>query len=153
MRNVARTTLALGALSLFAFGCEAPPAPASLKEWTPADHHSTDDDKLPTNGAGEGRQGAGPAARRSPSGDVAQLVDITWRQQCSQCHGSGGKGDGQMGPMVRAPDLTRADWQKSVTDAELVATIKSGKNRMPKFDLPEAVLQGLVMRIRALREP
>jgi len=140
-------------LALCAWACEAPPSPASLKEWTPTDHHSSDDDKLggQPNGASQG--GQAPAARRNPSGDVAQLVDITWRQQCTQCHGSGGKGDGQMGPMVRAPDLTRADWQKGVTDAELAATIKNGRNRMPKFDLPEAVLQGLVKRIRALQEP
>lgn len=142
--------VAAAALTLLALGCEAPPSPASLKEWTPADHHSNDDDKLPPNG---GQGAAAPAGRRSPSGDVAQLVDITWRQQCSQCHGSGGRGDGPTGPMVRAPDLTRAEWQKSVTDAELAATIKNGKNRMPKFDLPEAVLQGLVKRIRTLREP
>jgi mono/diheme cytochrome c family protein len=144
------------ALALVALACEAPPSPASLSEWTPADHHSTDDDKLAAqpNAADRAGQGAvAPAGRRNPSGDVAQLVDITWRQQCTQCHGSGGKGDGQMGPMVRAPDLTRADWQKGVTDAELAATIKNGKNRMPKFDLPEAVLQGLVKRIRALQEP
>jgi hypothetical protein len=144
---------ALAAFAAFAaLACEAPPSAASLKEWTPADHHSSDDDKL-TAQPNAARAAQGPAARRSPSSDVAQLVDITWRQQCTQCHGSGGKGDGQMGPMVRAPDLTRADWQKTVTDAELAATIKNGKNRMPKFDLPEAVLQGLIKRIRALQGP
>jgi len=154
LSRVARVGVAT--LALCAWACEAPPSPASLKEWTPTDHHSSDDDKLggQPNSGGQGAQGGqAPAARRNPSGDVAQLVDITWRQQCAQCHGGGGKGDGQMGPMVRAPDLTRADWQKGVTDAELATTIRNGRNRMPKFDLPEAVLQGLVKRIRALQEP
>jgi mono/diheme cytochrome c family protein len=126
-------------------GCESPPSASSLQQWTPADHHSTDDDKL----AAVGAQRQAPLAN---SGDgVAQLVDITWRQQCTNCHGPAGRGDGQMGPMLHAPDLTRVEWQSVVTDAELSATIKNGKNRMPKFDLPDVVLQGLVGRIRSLR--
>jgi hypothetical protein len=128
-------------------GCDQPPAAASLKEWSAVDHHSNDDGKvgqLPSGG-----QGAGAAPK---GGDVTQLVDIAWRQQCSSCHGPAGRGDGQMGPMVQAPDLTRADWQSKVTDAEMASTIKNGKNRMPKFDLPDPVLRGLVARVRSLRE-
>jgi cytochrome c oxidase cbb3-type subunit 3 len=130
-------------MCMFSFvGCERPPAPESLKEWTPSDHHSQDDDKAATG------QVSGSAPKGS--GD-AQLVDIAWRQQCSSCHGPMGKGDGQMGPMVQAPDLSRGDWQAKVSDAEMAATIKNGKNRMPKFDLPDTVLRGLVARIRTLR--
>lgn len=123
--------------------CERPPAPESLKEWTPTDHRSQDDDKMAT---------ASQASSSAPrgSGD-AQLVDIAWRQQCASCHGPTGRGDGQMGPMVQAPDLSRNDWQAKVTDAEMAATIKNGRNRMPKFDLPEPVVGGLVARIRTLR--
>jgi len=126
-------------------GCERPPAPESLKEWTPSDHHSQDDDKLAT-----GSQAPGSAVAAKGSGD-AQLVDIAWRQQCTSCHGPMGKGDGQMGPMVQAPDLSRSDWQAKISDAEMVATIKNGRNRMPKFDLPDPVVHGLVARIRMLR--
>ena len=134
-------------------GCEGPPSAASLREWTPTDHHSTDDDKLAAQGTQGAQERGGGTTRRGAAGDVAQLVDLTWKQQCTNCHGAGGKGDGQMGPMLKAPDLTRADWQKTVTDADLTATIKNGKNRMPKFDLPDPVLAGLVARIRSLREP
>jgi mono/diheme cytochrome c family protein len=84
---------------------------------------------------------------------VAELVDLAWRQQCTTCHGASGKGDGQMGPMVRAPDLTNGDWQATVSDADMATIIKNGKNRMPKFDLPMPVIAGLVARVRALREP
>ena len=49
------------------------------------------------------------------------------------------------------PDLTRADWQDSVTDDQIRDTIKNGRNAMPKFDLPPAVMQGLVQRIRTNR--
>jgi mono/diheme cytochrome c family protein len=128
-------------LSPAPLSCDRPPSPDTLQEWTPADHHSKDEDKA----GGAARQGSG-----GPS-DVTQLVDITWRQQCSACHGSMGKGDGQMGPMVHAPDLTREDWQAKVTDAEIAISIKGGKGKMPKFDVPEPVVQGLVARVRAAR--
>lgn len=53
--------------------------------------------------------------------------------------------------MVRAPDLTRSDWQDRVTDQELTEIIRKGRNKMPPFDLPAQVLDGLVKRIRASR--
>lgn len=128
--------------------CERPPSADSLREWTPGDHHSADDDKL--QAGTQAAPGAGPGAQGAAGN--AQLVEIAWRQQCSTCHGPMGRGDGQMGPMVQAPDLTAADWQSKVTDEQIASTIKSGKNKMPKFDLPDQVLQGLVQRIRSLRE-
>lgn len=56
-----------------------------------------------------------------------------------------------MAPMVHPSDLTSATWQKGVTDDQILVTIKNGRNKMPRFDLPDAVLRGLVARIRALR--
>lgn len=53
--------------------------------------------------------------------------------------------------MVRAPDLSRPDWQQNVTDEEIAATIRNGKNKMPKFDLPDQVVTGLVQRVRAFQ--
>ncbi len=53
--------------------------------------------------------------------------------------------------MVNAPDITRDDLLSKVTDDEIAAQIRNGKNRMPKFDLPDQVVQGLVARIRANR--
>ena len=78
---------------------------------------------------------------------------MAWGRSCVACHGESGRGDGPQGAMVRAPDLTRADWQGRVTDADILQTIRSGRNNMPKFDLPPAVLDGLVKRIRAHRAP
>jgi mono/diheme cytochrome c family protein len=128
--------------------CDRPPSADSLQQWTQADHHSTDDDKAAARqGAMQGQVPMGTAPK---GGDVAQLVDITWRQQCTSCHGAMGRGDGQMGPMVQAPDLSRADWQSQTTDAEMAAIIKAGRNRMPRFDLPDPVIAGLVTRIRSL---
>lgn len=95
--------------------------------------------------------GAAGATGATGATDMAQLVDLTWRQQCSTCHGAMGHGDGQLGPMVRAPDLTREEWQSRVTDGEIAATIKTGKGKMPNFDVPQLVLEGLVARVRAVR--
>lgn len=131
--------------ALAAAGCQRPPSADSLPEWGPVDHHSNDDDKLASRGPAQPRQG-------QPAGsDVAQLVDLTWRQQCTNCHGVAGGGDGQLAPMVHPPDLTDVKWQSAVSDAEMLATIKNGKNRMPKFDLPAPVLEGLVARVRSFR--
>ena len=123
--------------------CDRPPSAGSAKEWTPADHHSQDDDKA------QAAQGA--PARSAKGDDAAQLVEIAWRQQCATCHGTSGKGDGPMGAMMQAPDLTRAAWQTKASDADIAAVIQAGRNKMPKFDLPDPVVRGLVARIRSLR--
>ena len=142
--------LAALALTVALSACDQPPAAESLKVWTKEDHHSTDDDRPPSPLTGAS---AAPNRTAEPSGNDPQLVDITWRQQCVGCHGALGRGDGPMGPMLHAPDLGRADWQAKVPDAEIAATIRNGRNRMPRFDLPEPVLRGLVARIRSLRAP
>jgi cytochrome c oxidase cbb3-type subunit 3 len=141
--------VAMAGLVFSATGCDQPPAAASLPEWTPADHHSSDDDKVAA-----GRQGQPTPAAARPGQDttqLAQLVDVTWRGQCSSCHGPGGRGDGQMGAMLHATDLTNSEWQTRTTDAEIEAVIRNGRNRMPRFDLPDAVARGLVAKIRSIR--
>jgi cytochrome c oxidase cbb3-type subunit 3 len=55
--------------------------------------------------------------------------------------------------MVRAPDLGRTEWQGRISDEDIRQTIRNGRNNMPKFDLPPAVLDGIVKRIRANRAP
>jgi mono/diheme cytochrome c family protein len=137
-------------LLLSPLACDRPPSASSLQEWSPADHHSVDDGR---QGAAQPAAGRAPAATGGQQDNVAELVDLAWRQQCTACHGASGKGDGQMGPMVRAPDLTNGAWQASVSDADMAAIIKNGKNRMPKFDLPGPVIAGLVAHVRGLRQP
>ncbi len=56
-----------------------------------------------------------------------------------------------MGPMLRAPDLTLAEWQDKTPDVEISAAITNGKGKMPKFGLPDPVVHALVARIRASR--
>jgi mono/diheme cytochrome c family protein len=110
-----------------------------IREWTPADHDQ------PTAAQGQ------VSARPGSEGPDPMLLDMAWRKNCATCHGSAGRGDGPQGAMARAPDLSRADWQEKVTDDEIAATIRNGKNKMPKFDLPDQVVSGLVQRVRAFR--
>jgi cytochrome c oxidase cbb3-type subunit 3 len=53
--------------------------------------------------------------------------------------------------MMRATNLTLAEWQSKVSDQEIADVIRNGKNRMPKFDFPPDVVAGLVARIRAAK--
>ena len=144
--NVVAAAIAVGAmlLDLLVFWSRRPPA--DLKEWSPADH-----DQPAAGQQGPQGQVAPPRQRPAPQQDTAGLVELAWSRNCAACHGEHGRGDGPQGPMLRAPDLTRADWQGRVSDEEIAQTIRSGRNNMPKFDLPPAVLEGVVKRIRQNR--
>jgi hypothetical protein len=139
-----RAFVSLVALALLA--CDQAPSADGLPEWKPGDHHSADD----TLGGQTGQTAQVPK-ERSAKGDVSGLVELAWQQQCTQCHGPFGRGDGQMGAMLHARDLSDPDWQSKVSDADIAAGIKNGKNKMPKYDLPDAVVQGLVARIRQMK--
>lgn len=119
-------------------GCDRAPSPAGLKEWTAADHDG--EKKAASNQGPKGDKNSAPA-----------LVEITWRKQCQSCHGAAGHGDGPQGPMFKASDLSREEWQAKVKDEEIAATIVTGKGRMPKFELPEDTVKDLVRRIRSFR--
>lgn len=138
MRRLFPAIAISAALALIA--CDRPPSADGLKEWTPVDHE------------GEKKQ-AGPkqGPRGGGGGTPVDMAELTWRQQCSACHGLAGHGDGPQGPMFKPPDLSNAEWQAKVEDAQIAATITNGKGRMPKFDLPEDVVRGLVARVRSLR--
>lgn len=135
-----RTALVVLCVALGA--CHRPPSSEGLREWTADDHdRGPDDNKTAPQGQGPKGDAGGPAV----------IIEATWRTQCAPCHGPVGKGDGPQGAMFKAPDLTREDLQASRKDEDLAAAIREGKGRMPKFDLPEPVVSGLVARIRASR--
>lgn len=119
-------------------GCERAPSPTG--EWTRADHDH----------AQQTGQQAPPTGSNKPS-TQQQLADAAWSQSCSSCHGPTGHGDGPNGPLVKAPDLTRPDWQAKVSDEEIATRIRAGKGLMPPQDLPDSTIRALVARIRALR--
>jgi mono/diheme cytochrome c family protein len=80
-----------------------------------------------------------------------RLGKTIFQGKCASCHGAEGHGDGPNGPLTKAPDLTRQEWQAKVSDADIAARILQGKGLMPKFELPAPVVTALVGRIRASR--
>jgi cytochrome c oxidase cbb3-type subunit 3 len=121
-------------------------APADLREWKPEDHDRTED--MQKGRAVPAKAQVSPSASANP---LVTLVEVTWRNQCAACHGAIGHGDGPQGQLVHAPNLTLPEWQAKVTDAQIAQVITTGKNRMPKFELPPDVVGGLVARIRAAK--
>lgn len=132
--------LALVLLVTCGLGTAACQGPSDVREWRPEDHDQPASQP----------QGQGPRPKAAAT-DGADLVEVAWGRNCAPCHGARGAGDGPQGPMMRAPDLTRADWQDKATDEEIAQVIRNGRNKMPKFDLPPAVVEGIVRRIRANR--
>ncbi len=122
------------------------PERGDVREWTAADHDPTGADPRKQRG-----QEQPPPTKEDTSVALAETI---WRKNCATCHGAFGRGDGPQGPMVGAQDLTRDEWLATVKDEQIIEIIKNGKNKMPQFpDLPDAVLQGLVKRIRAKGRP
>ncbi len=135
------------ALSVAALaGCDRPPSPTG--EWSPKDHDRVDENSRVQSGAQAPSKSKTPT---SPAEEARQLTEMTWQRQCAACHGAVGHGDGPNGPMVKATNLTADEWQAKVSDADIATSIRKGKGQMPKFDLPDSVVGGLVGRIRAMR--
>jgi len=121
-------------------GC-GPDRGSDIRPWAATDH----DDQEGPNAA---RQVPADSARAAGSGVDPSVVDLSWGQKCASCHGPRGQGDGPSAAMYAAPDLTRDELLARVTDAELAQTIRNGRGKMPAFDLPPSVVEGLVKRIR-----
>jgi cytochrome c6 len=92
-----------------------------------------------------------PAAGRAPV-DAAAL----FAQACAKCHAADGTGGLPMaanGP--RPADLTAAEWQRTRSDAEVVAAIRSGRGAMPPFQdvLTAEQIDALGKYVRTLQRP
>jgi cytochrome c oxidase cbb3-type subunit 3 len=133
---------AAGVLTLVACERDA----SGLTEWTPADH---DHQAEPPRRRRSLTQAAAPTPHAAPS-QKNQVIDVTWVKQCATCHGKKGRGDGPSSTMVKARDLTTPEWQASVNDEHLKKVIREGKDKMPAFNLPDSVIDGLVQHVRGL---
>jgi cytochrome c oxidase cbb3-type subunit 3 len=136
--------LALGAVLSTALGCERDAS--GLTEWTPADHdHQTE----PRQRHNMQTQAQRNNPRAAP-GKKDQVIDVTWMKQCATCHGRRGRGDGPSSTMVKARDLTNAEFQATLTDDQIATVIRHGKDKMPAFNLPDSIIAGLVQHVRGL---
>jgi mono/diheme cytochrome c family protein len=145
--------LAAGTLAVALSACQT--APTDLRPWRPSDHTNIGE----SSGAALPRPGGAKAANAAnqvsgePTTTTRGLEEVTiasWRANCALCHGTMGRGDGPQAAMYMPRDLTDPEWQRSVTDEQLLVSIQKGKNKMPGFALPEQVASNLVALVRLL---
>ena len=78
-------------------------------------------------GAVHAADGGTPPA---PAGDVdGKALWNDKRAKCATCHGADGKGDTKMGKQKGVKDMTTAEWQKAVTDQQIIDAILKGIDR------------------------
>jgi mono/diheme cytochrome c family protein len=71
---------------------------------------------------------------------------------CSNCHGFDGKGGARVGFAVPPRDLTDPSFHASITDEQILFTLRNGKGQMPAFAalLPESEQLELLAFVRSL---
>ncbi len=118
--------------------------PSDLREWRVTDHDHTAN---PTAGQVE----VAPANQATPAAPgLDDVTIVAWQQNCVQCHGAIGHGDGPRGPMLKATNLSDPAWQAARTDEQIALSIKEGKGLMPPFKLPEPTIASLVKLVRMM---
>jgi mono/diheme cytochrome c family protein len=135
-----RVLLSPALLTLFA--CNSPPP--DLREWRVSDHDHTEN-------PGAAQVQVDPKATASAAAPGLEDVTlVSWEQNCVQCHGRLGMGDGPRGPMLKATNLASPSWQASVTDEQIATSIKLGRGSMPAFNLPDVTIANLVKLVRMM---
>lgn len=131
-----RSALLLLALFVSACGDSAP-----RREWRPSDH------------AQPPEVGNAPTTTRTltPEEARAQAGSALFRMQCATCHGARGQGDGPAARGLGVPDLTTAEPQSRLADADIAAVIRSGRGAMPPFGsrIDDAGIAALVGHVRS----
>ena len=93
----------------------------------------------------------------APSESTLKAARRIYTDECAQCHGERGKGDGPEAIMHSpAPaDLTDAGHMNTVTDGEIFYQISEGRKPMPSFKkrLTEDERWGLVLLVRSFTRP
>ena len=118
--------------------------PSDLREWRATDHDHTEN-------PGNDQVQVDPAASAQTVPGLEDVTIVAWSQNCTQCHGQLGRGDGPRGPMLKATNLSDPAWQSSVTDEQIAATIKLGRGAMPSFkQLPDVTIANLVKLVRMM---
>src|SRR6266851_10515247 len=93
----------------------------------------------------------------APTESTLKAARGIYMDECAECHGEYGKGDGPKA-MMHSPapaDLTDARQMNSVTDGEIFYQISEGRKPMPSFKkrLTEDQRWGLVLFVRSFTRP
>ena len=101
--------------------------------------------------------GAAACARSAPAAERTAIDGrALFAQACAKCHaadGSGGLPMAANGP--RPVNLTAAEWQRSRSDDEIVATLRDGRGAMPPFKdvISAEQIAALAAYVRTLQRP
>ncbi|MDT4968818.1 MAG: hypothetical protein QOJ64_3555 [Acidobacteriota bacterium] len=73
---------------------------------------------------------------------------------CASCHGSDGRAKTFKAKFNGAKDLTKPEWQESVSDSHIFNVISNGRKKMPPFGakFSQARIEALVRFVRGLRK-
>ena len=87
----------------------------------------------------------------SATGSIAADGAATYKAKCASCHSVDGSGTSAAGKTLKVRDLRSAEVQKQ-TDAQLLAVISTGKEKMPGYEktLGADTCKALVVHIRKL---
>jgi mono/diheme cytochrome c family protein len=93
----------------------------------------------------------------APSDSTQKAAKGIYVDECAQCHGERGKGDGPEAAMHDPPpsDITDAKHMNTVTDGEIFYQISEGRKPMPSFKkkLTEEQRWQLVLLVRSFSAP
>jgi mono/diheme cytochrome c family protein len=93
----------------------------------------------------------------APSDSTLKAAKGIYVDECAQCHGERGKGDGPEAAMHDPPpsDITDAKHMNTVTDGEIFYQISEGRKPMPSFKkkLTEEQRWQLVLLVRSFSAP
>jgi cytochrome c6 len=86
------------------------------------------------------------------AGACAQDAADLYKSKCQACHGADGKGDTPAGKKLGVKDFHSPEVAK-MSDQELFAITKNGKDKMPPYDkkLTDEQIKELIKYIRSLK--
>jgi len=75
-------------------------------------------------------------------------------ENCSVCHGKNGRAHTFHGWLVGAQNLTKAKWQATSSDEEIIKAIKTGPSVMPAFEkkLSTSEIDALAVYVRTFKQ-
>lgn len=90
---------------------------------------------------------------------LAADVQANWTKHCASCHGKDGKGQTKAGKMAGVKDQTDAQYQATLKDDKIFASIKEGlkeggKEKMKPFKdkLSDDEIKALIAHVRTLKK-
>ena len=90
---------------------------------------------------------------------LAEDAKVNWDKHCASCHGKDGKGQTKAGRMAGSKDQTDPQYQATLTDEKMFASIKAGlkdgpKEKMKPFNdkLSDDEIKALVAHVRSFKK-